>query len=269
MLGSTLAQAAPNSFAEKDQAGHLLAYMTQGEDLPVPREQSIFGIPDTPILYSVLRDGDGPVRMRFESEGQPAHEISLPLGVHADDTISAWPMFIRIAEADAGESSSYLLGVMQRRQQGYSGGGANEHRVHLFRVDYPRNSDTRARPVLSLPLAADKLIRACFSENDEARRGNACHDSYKFEALLHLDTGQNSDWPVLLYHSQARVAPGVLAGLLASQRQLPDRALTAAEVEERTDPHCSLQRSIRYNSFSLRYEMETPAPDCSDFFVPN
>lgn len=257
------ARAAPNSFAEKDRSGHLFAHLTDGEDLPTPRDQTVFGIPNTSILYTVLHDGDGTVRMRFENAGQ-THDITLPIDIGADDKVSAWPMFISLPDEEAGETYSWLLGIQQQRSQGYSGGGASDQWVHLFRVDNPGADDGRARPVLSLPLAADKLIRACFSETDQASRRNVCHDSYKFEALLHIDTSHRGDWPVLLYQSHAVAQPG----LLTTQRQLPDRALTAEEAAEAQDSACSVSRSIRYNSFSLRYEMDAPAPDCGDYFLP-
>ncbi|MFC4254425.1 hypothetical protein GRI97_03240 [Altererythrobacter xixiisoli] len=260
-LFASAAQAAPSSFAEKDQSGHLFAHLTQGEDLPTPRDGGVFGIPNTPILYSVLRDGEGPVRMRFEIEGQ-AHEIALPIEIGAQDELSAWPMFISLPQAGQ-EAQSWLLGVQLQRRRGYSGGGASDNWLHLFRVDNPATDHGEARPVLSLPLAADKLIRACFSEADQVPRQNVCHDSYKFEALLHLDTSHRGDWPVLLYQSHAVAQPG----LLAKQRQLPDRVLTAEEAAEAQDAACSVNRSLRYDPQSLRYEIDMPGADCGDYFL--
>jgi hypothetical protein len=136
-------------------------------------------------------------------------------------------------------------------------------RLHLFRVDNPGSDHGRARQVLTLPLAADKLIRACFTEQDEAARQGLCHDSYKFEASLRLDTGHRGDWPVLVYQSRAAAQPGPLAW----PGQMPDRPLTAEELEEKEDFACGFQRKLRFNPMSRRYEMESPGPDCSDYFL--
>lgn len=261
---STSAHAKQNSFAQKDASEHLLAYMTEGEDLPEKRGQSFFGLPNTGIVYSVGQAPDGQVRMRFEGQGERTRDIPLPLTAGPSDKVGAWPMFLQLNAQTPERGHVFLLGVVIKRSKGYSGGGASEHWLHLFRVDNPASDHGRARQVLTLPLGGDKLIRACFNERDEAARQGVCHDSYKFEAFLRLDEGHRGDWPVLIYQSRATARPGPLA----RPGTMPDRPLTIEELAEKEDPACSFQRKLRFNPMSRRYEMESPGPDCGDYFLP-
>ena len=44
--------------------------------------------------------------------------------------------------------------------------------------------------------------------------------------------------------------------------------LQAADLVRETDPRCSYERTLRYNPATSRYEMDRPAPDCSDYTTP-
>lgn len=230
ILSGTPVYAKQNSFAQMDKLGHLLAYMTEGEDLPEKREPSVFGLPNTNIVYSVRQGTDGQVRLRFESTGKQTHEVAIALTTLASTKVSAWPMYVQLKGYGAKRSDRFLLGVVVEGREAYFSSSATEHRLHLLRVDNPGSEHVEATEVLMLPIAADKMIRACFSEQDRTARQGVCHDSYKFEAFLRLDPGARSEWPQFVYQSQAKIQPG----FLASQRQSPERALTTEELAEKT-----------------------------------
>ena len=258
-------QAKENSFAQKDKAGHLLAYMTEGEDLPGKPGSAFFGIPDTGLIVSVVRDDKDRASLRFEAQGEITREIPLDLSVQKKDKLKPWPMYVRW-EGETWEGGyALLLGVVSQGSKYFSGGEANDSWLHLFRVDNPGSDAGRARQVLMLPLAAAKNVRACFSEQDEAARQGICHDSYKFEAALTLDTANDTAWPTFIYQSGASAQPG----LLTTVAELPKRTLTEAELAEKQDATCSLKRTVQFNPLSRHYEMEGSGPDCDNYFVPS
>lgn len=261
---ATTLHAQQNSFAQTDISEHLFAHMTEESDGRGTEERSYYGLPNTGIVYSVGGGAGGQIHMRFEGEGELTRELPLPLMAGPDDKISAWPMFIKLHALTPERGHIFLLGVGIERSEGYSGGGAREHWLHLFRVDNPASDHGRAREVLTLPLGGDKLIRACFSEADEAARQGVCHDSYAFEASLSLDESNRGEWPVLVYSSLAMVHPGVLVEAGSN----PDRPLTTEELAQKEDRRCSLERELRFDPITRRYEMDRPAPDCSSYFLP-
>ena len=252
-----------NSFAQKDASGHLLAYLTEGEDLPQKLDQSYFGLPNTGLIMSVHQN-EGQIKLRFEAEGELTYEAPVALSLDPKAKVSAWPMFVKLNGLTPEQGYAYLLGVVVERSAGYSGGGASERWLHLLRVDNPGAEAVRAREVLTLPLTADKLIRACFSEQDEKTRQDVCHDHYEFEAFLRLDEKHQGDWPAFVYQTQANAQPDpkALSGKTSGQ------SLATEDLARKGDLACSFQSQVQFNPMSRRYEMASPGPDCSDYFVP-
>ena len=251
-----------NSFAQKDAAGHLFAYLNNGDEAPQKEPGTYLGMPNTGLYVAVKQKADQ-VLLRFEAQGELPSEVPIALNLGDNDKASVWPMFVRRNGFTPEQGYAFLLGVVVQHQEGYSGGSADDHWLHLFSVDNPGSPKLRANEVLSVPLGGDKLVRGCFSEQDEAKRKGVCHDTFAYEASLRLDEANNSDWPVFVYQSEASVQPGMLTEVAS----VPERELTADELANKTDASCSFQRKLSFNAMSHRYEMDTPVPDCGRYFA--
>ena len=108
------------------------------------------------------------------------------------------------------------------------------------------------------------MIRACFSEQSVKDRREACHDDYNFTATLSGAPDGTSELPALTYRSVATAYP-------RTARRSADNGglrLKAADLVHEKDPLCSYERTLRYNPATSRYEMDRPAPDCSDYTTP-
>lgn len=103
------------------------------------------------------------------------------------------------------------------------------------------------------------MIRACFGEQDSARRAGACHDEYSFHGVLTLDpAGQGM--PVLRYATTATRFPAGASRLQDSQARGP---LRRQDLRTQTDRTCSYQRVLRFDGG--RYQPDTPLPECGEF----
>lgn len=267
--GTSSTHAAPNSFAQRDRSGHLLAYLTEGEDLPDSQPKDIFGIPGTDIVYSVQKDDTG-AHLSFGKPGEPERDLPTDLLLRAGTTVRAWPMYVAVNAVTPENEPVFLLGVVTRETGGHSGDGASEARLHLFRVDNPGTDHARAAEMVNLPIAANRQIPLCHSQKETQAHPDACRGELSYEAFLHLDTERNDAWPELVYESRASARPG----LLMAQDSLPDGPLDAAKMVRQPDTQCSVQRPIRYDPLTRRYELQPAAhrlavpADCSGYFLP-
>lgn len=175
-------------------------------------------------------------------------------GENEPASFDVWPQLIRF-------EGGILAGVERHSQTMYSGGGASATSLHLiaFLPDQP------PLLVLSVPLSANVMIRACFSERDMDQRGGACHDEYSFDARLTLTGRFASGLPVLRYRSKATSFPGPAS---RSRDSLANPPLRKRDIVTVTDPQCSYQRLYRFASQARAYVPDTPAPDCTDYTVP-
>jgi hypothetical protein len=265
----TSTHAAPGSFAQSDRSGNLLAYLTEGEDLPTRQPDGGFGIPGTDIVYSVRKDDTG-VRLRFGKPGEPERDLAAGLSLRAGATVRAWPMYVAFNAVTAENGPVFLLGVVAKETAERAGGSVSEERLYLFRVDNPGTDRARAREMVSLPIAAQRQIPLCPSQKDKEARQDNCRGELSYEAVLRLDTERHDAWPELVYESRASARPG----LLMAEKSLPDGPLDAAQTVRQPDTLCSVQRAIRYDPLTGRYEMQpatrrlaVPA-DCSGYFLP-
>ncbi len=193
--------------------------------------------------------------------------IEMPASIKGTyDTMSVWPQVIALGKNPkaAPGSQSALIGIIGHRSSMYSGGGGGSKQLHLFRI---RNTAGVARledELLSLPLHASLLIRACFSEEDYEKRREACHDEYDYDAtltVLQKDISTN-DMPILEYKSTATAYPRTSR---RSRDNSGGRRLRKADLVTWKDPQCSYSRTLRYNPATQKYEMNRPAPNCSDY----
>jgi hypothetical protein len=181
-----------------------------------------------------------------------------------------WAKIVREAATDPlqrpgeepGETIS--IGLLASTSTMYSGGGGSAEQLTLYRLEYSALGKPQMQEVLNVPLSANLMIRACFSEKDYKLRRGVCHDEYSFDARLRLDPAARGHPPGLIYTTTSISAPG-------SSGRMNDnsgRQLTKAELGPRVDPRCSYRRSLRYNPVTARYEFDAPGPDCSDYTVP-
>lgn len=205
------------------------------------------------------------------SAGSEAPIATMPLPLHTGGRLglSLWPQAIELpprADAAPDEKGGLMIGVIEERSVMYSGGGGASQRLHLFELarDYGLGQLMGER--LALPLSANLMIRACFTEHDYRDRRGACHDEYSFAAELAPAPDQPaiSGWPVLRYSARAQGYPRVAN----RQKDSAGTRLSKGDLAWADDEQCTYQRSLHYNPASERYEMDSPAPDCSDFTAP-
>lgn len=194
---------------------------------------------------------------RAGKQGEAAHaSYQLANLASADENTSfrLWPNLIRFA-------GGILAGVETHASASYSGGGAGSTSLHLIAFLHGR----APFEILTVPLSASVMIRACFSERDMAFRAGACHDEYSFEASL-VPTGKSAaELPVLRYRSKATSFPGHVS---RSRDSLSGRPLRQRDIVTVTDPKCSYQRLYRFSPKAGSYVADRAPPDCSDYTVP-
>lgn len=203
-------------------------------------------------------------------EPEPHSRLPVPYSASDDETLTLLPIVIRypLNVDDAPGYQGLLIGLLVGERVMYSGGGGGAQRLHLHELTQgPGRPFVDQGEVLSLPWQASLMIRACFAETDGERRRGACHDEYDFRAELALAPQERSryDRPTLRYTTEATAYPRT-----ARRREdsSADRPLRAADLAHWRDPDCSYTRTLAFNPATERYEMDRPAPDCSDYTVP-
>lgn len=176
---------------------------------------------------------------------------------YSDPTEQVWPKLILLVDG------GFLAGVETRTATSYSGGGGSATALQLFRVK--ANGDASPVPVLTLPISAALMIRACFSERDQEQRRGACHDEYDFAARLELAGGGATSLPELTYVSEAHAFPRGASRFADSTR---GPRLKRSDLVRSRDPQCSVSRRFRFDAASGRYQPDAPLPDCSAYTDP-
>lgn len=195
-----------------------------------------------------------------------ANDLALPYSRDDGQTLSLWPHLIAVPSSDgaAVDARQYLMGVVVGTSTMYSGGGGNGSRLHLLRLDTTPSNTQLGDEVLDVVWDSSLMIRACFSEQDMKDRREACHDDYNFTGALSAGPVETGELPTLTYRTVATAYP-------RTSRRSQDNSgqrLKAADLVHEKDPECSYERTLRYNPATSRYEMDRPAPDCSDYTTP-
>lgn len=247
------------------------------------------------LLLAAAAPADGPVIALVKGEGDrqclPDRSLCLELPATEDGTASAaelivtsptegsstnaalpaftdaekqelWPHLIAVKSDDG--APRYLVGILGRVNAMYSGGGGSATRLHLFEFGTAPGATGLGEEVLNVVWDGSLMIRACFSEEDMKDRLEACHDEYDFKATLTAAPDDGGWLPALTYGSVATSYPRT------SKRSEDNSAikLKRADLVRAQDPTCTYQRVLRYNPATSRYEMDRPAPDCSDYTTP-
>lgn len=162
---------------------------------------------------------------------------------------AVWPFAVIAGER-------VLMGFLDTHYEMYSGGGASFTTLTLYDV-------TGESPAaqLSVQIAADIMIRACFSEDDTRARREACHDEYKFAASLNLDKSVAEGAPRFLYVSEAATFPGRVSRTEDSAER---GALKASDLVWARDETCSTTRTFAFDD-GAGYQPDAPLPACTDY----
>ena len=145
-----------------------------------------------------------------------------------------------------------------RAQAMYSGGGGEFTTLRLLLVR-PGNTP---RSVLNLPWKTDLMIRACFSDKDEAARAGACHDEYQFDGQLTVLKPMTSRFPTLAYLASAQSYPKGASRNVDSSTLPPLKKSDLVWVSDRA---CSYRRTFRFDPASQRYKPHAPLPACDQY----
>jgi hypothetical protein len=195
-----------------------------------------------------------------------ARDLPLPFGRDDGQSFGLWPYLIAVPSHDdaPADARQYLMGIVVSYTTMYSGGGGNGSRLHLLRLDTTPSNTRIGDEVLDVVWDSSLMIRACFSEQDMKDRREACHDDYSFTGTLSAGPIEAGELPVLAYGAVATAYP-------RGARRSGDNSglrLKAGDLVHEKDPECSYDRTLRYNPATSRYEMDRPAPECSDYTTP-
>lgn len=224
-------------------------------------------LPDKSLCLDVPgSDGanDGGLVLTAPDTGE-AEDLALPYS-RDGQTLNLWPYLIAVPspEGMASDARQYLMGIVASTSTMYSGGGGNGSRLHLLHLDTTPSNTRLGDEVLDVVWDSSLMIRACFSEQAMTDRREACHDEYNFTGALSAGPVEAGELPVLTYRAVATAFP-------RTARRSADNGnlrLKAADLVHAKDPACSYERTLRYNPATSRYEMDRPAPDCSDYTTP-
>lgn len=225
-------------------------------------------LPDKSLCLDVpgsVEAGDGGLVLTAPNKGD-ADDLALPFARDDGQTLNLWPHLIAVPQVEgaAPDARQYLMGVIVGTSTMYSGGGGNGSRLHLLRLDTTPSNTRLGDEVLDVVWDSSLMIRACFSEEDMKDRREACHDEYSFTGALAAGPAEAGELPTLIYRSIATTYP-------RTSRRSQDNSgvrLAVADLVHEKDPECSYERTLRYNPATSRYEMDRPAPDCSDYTTP-
>lgn len=226
-------------------------------------------LPDQTLCWSIKPLDDGKGWMLHQQSGPNRAERDVALSIPKDDDHSSVTLWSQVITAPAKDSDgstppSLLIGIVVETRTMYSGGGGAARWLKLYSLDRQYGTPELGNEVLAVPISANKLIRACFSEQDYKRRRNACHDEYGFEATLDVVQGAAAGWPRLTYVAKADGFPD---GASLDRDSTADRPLKKRDLVRAADPVCSFTRTATYNPLTERYEFDSPSPDCSDYWT--
>jgi len=196
-----------------------------------------------------IQEGEGPGAVTAE----PDRSIPLPVGEDEESEVfQIWPRIIHEA------SGAMLVGVERYRRAGFSGGGASETTLLLFRV----TGDGEPEQVLSVQSGYTAMIRACFTPQDYRSRG-VCHDEYELAGTLDLAPRSSGGRPALTLVVSSRSFPRGAREDSAERPRVPraDRVWEA-------DPACTYRRTFAFDAATGRYAPDSPIPACDTYRLP-
>lgn len=254
-----------HSATTTDQAGNRLeALMAENAGRPTDADEKRCTADKQVCIQVVRQGGDSAPEIEVERTGDNASTYRFARSEEEDTSqasdVTLWPHLLRLAN----NTGAIVIGVEVNTHAGYSGGGGSASELRLFEIARDK-STFREREVLSVPVAGSLMIRACFSEEDQRRRLDACHDEYEFGATLRLDEGVKSGLPRLVYQTLATSFPGKVSRFKDSLAGPPLRERDLVTV---ANARCSYKRIFRFEADKNVFTPDHPLPDCSEFTVP-
>jgi hypothetical protein len=267
-LADGAASAASNSNATSSAQSETGAEFVCTDDKKLCLTMTATGDADTDILAVTITSSDGVATT----------SVTMPASITDYNSVSVWPQIIPLSGGvpDVQGNQSALIGIITHQSTMYSGGGGASRQLHLFRIGYRPGTVRLGDELAALPLYASLLIRACFTEADYNKSGEACHDDYQYNATVStvakaaqktvqksLQNGASSgDWPALYYQSIATAYP---RRSRRSKDNSTNRNLRKSDLVHWKDTKCSYSRTLRYNPATKQYTPTRPEPDCSDW----
>lgn len=218
--------------------------------------------PDRRWCAQISRDADSGASTLDVFAGEPGGGpplLTRALDKTEDENLGLWPRAIRLA----GPGEAVMIGVEHRTSTSYSGGGGGATTLELIRL--AASAPGAARTVLSIPLSASLLIRACFDEKDQYRRRGACHDEYSFGTDVNLAPRTPDGTPRLVITTEATTFP---AGSSRDGDSTTRGRLSPRDLVRARDPRCSYRRVMTLDPATGLYAPDTPLPDCEAYTVP-
>lgn len=170
------------------------------------------------------------------------------------------PKIYIVADVHNASQKTIIFGAIDNKSDMYSGGGANYQTLRFFETVQTENALTRL--ILEIPYSANKMIRACFGEDDYRLRRGVCHDEYRFDAELKLSGRVQNGRPVFSYKSIATDFP---RGASLDNDNSGTR-LRKADIVKTINQKCSVRRSFIYDRTAEFYKANQALPDCSEYF---
>ena len=189
--------------------------------------------------------------------------INLKSDIHENAIVRLWNLSVKRASDNTDRGQPYIVGVVATVRQAYSGGSAFSSWLYLYDLNGIDTPYPAANEIFSAPFEADKNIRACFSQPEEKLRLGACNDQYQFNVTVQMMTEANKQWPEMVYSTESTAYPRT-SKLDEDNTGLK---LTRADLVKRVDEQCSFTRQMRYNMLLRRYELDSIAPACDDYFI--
>jgi len=247
---------------QQDRAGNRLEAFAPRPDPTKPDGPPLHCTQDQRWCAEISRDVDLDestlhVFAGLPDGGQPA--VSHRLARTSDEDFALWPQVVRLAGPEGG----LFIGVEHQTHTSYSGGGGGATTLELIRLA-GADSET-AKLVLTLPIAASLMIRACFGERDMRARRGACHDEYNFSANLRLEPNVASGPPRLTLETVATTYP---AGVSREGDSTTAGRLRQRDLVHARDPACSYRRTLTLDPATGVYAPDAPLPDCEAYTAP-
>ena len=170
--------------------------------------------------------------------------------------VEVWPHIIRVDRND----DSAIIGLVTVEREMYSGGGASVRWMSLFEVAPGQEADW---VLASIPIAAEAMVRACFTEEHAAARQEACHDEYDFAGTISLDPAVSEGPPRLILTTEASSFPGQRTRASDSTTEPP---LQPGDLTRWRDETCSYRRVASRDADG--YVWDAPLPACADYLEP-
>lgn len=188
-----------------------------------------------------------------EADESGARAINGAATIALSDPLDVWPNIIRNADG------SVVVGLIRSQSQMYSGGGGEASELLLHAV-----ANGAAEEAGALPYHGALMIRACFDEESQRARREACQDQYDFATRISLNEAAASGPAQILLETAATTYPGQLSRNEDSADRGP---LQASDLVTWVDTACSYRRTY-IKGADGRYAPDQPLPDCSQYLEP-